>query len=375
MPDREPSSPSEPAAGATPNLPMLVPRPSEVAREHGEGWLTRALRALFGWKSSTIRADLKDVLEDGAGETGFSPKESVMLQNILGLRERRVVDVMVPRADIIAVQEEIALGELMKVFASAGHSRLVVYDEMLDDAVGMVHIRDLMAFMTARAEVSPTVKPRRKKLPAAGLDLKAVDLSMPLSAAKLIREMLFVPPSMPAMDLLARMQTSRIHLALVIDEYGGADGVVSIEDIVEEIVGEIEDEHDEDERPNVVRQDDGSFLADARAQLEDVTATVGADFDVGEIANEVDTLAGYIATRIGRVPVRGELVPGPGPFEIEVLDADPRRVKKLKIYLSAERRNGHAGETPRRATDTAASPAQPAPSTPPSDLPATRDAA
>jgi CBS domain containing-hemolysin-like protein len=298
-----------------------------------------------------------------------------MLQNILGLRERRVADVMVPRADIIAVKQEIALGELMKVFANAGHSRLVVYDEMLDDAVGMVHIRDLVAFMTARSEVRPSAKPRRKKLPAAGLDLKAVDLSMPLSAAKLIREMLFVPPSMPAMDLLARMQTSRIHLALVVDEYGGADGVVSIEDIVEEIVGEIEDEHDEDIRPNVVRQSDGSFLADARAQLDDVTATVGANFDVGEIANEVDTLAGYIATRIGRVPVRGELVPGPGPFEIEVLDADPRRVKKLKIYLSADRRNGHRNEPPRRPAETPERPAQPAAPSSHPDAPVAHDTA
>src|SRR5712664_1247523 len=143
----------------------------------------------------------------------------------------------------------------------------------------MVHIRDLIAFMTARAEIRAGATPRRKNLPATGLDLKAVDLSMQLSAAKLIREMLFVPPSMPAMDLLARMQTSRIHLALVVDEYGGADGVVSIEDIVEEIVGEIEDEHDDDVRPNVERQADGSFLADARAQLDDVTTTVGADFD------------------------------------------------------------------------------------------------
>jgi CBS domain containing-hemolysin-like protein len=177
---------------------------------------------------------------------------------------------------------------------------------------------------------------------------------MPLSAAKLIREMLFVPPSMPAMDLLARMQTSRIHLALVVDEYGGADGVVSIEDIVEQIVGEIEDEHDQDEAPTVVRQPDGSFLADARARLEDVTAMVGADFDVGDIANEVDTLGGYIATRIGRVPVRGEVVPGPGPLEVEVLDADPRRVKKLKIYRSAERRKGHRAEPPRASSDGAA---------------------
>jgi Mg2+/Co2+ transporter CorC len=157
----------------------------------------------------------------------------------------------------------------------------------------------------------------------------------------------------------------------VVDEYGGADGVVSIEDIVEEIVGEIEDEHDEDIRPNVVRQPDGSFLADARAQLEDVTATVGSDFDVGEIANEVDTLAGYIATRIGRVPVRGELVPGPGPFEIEVLDADPRRVKKLKIYLSADRRNGHRGESPRRPADspTGLAATGPTPAAPPSPHP------
>jgi CBS domain containing-hemolysin-like protein len=367
MPEQDPSGLPEPPApaGEARNLPVPIPRHDLLRQERRENWLVWALRVVFGWKSGSIRASLADVLKAGAGGTDISPKESVMLQNILGLRERRVVDVMVPRADIIAVKQEIALGELMKVFASAGHSRLVVYDDMLDDAVGMVHIRDLIAFMTARAEVRPSANPRRRKLPAAGLDLKAVDLSMPLSAAKLTREMLFVPPSMPAMDLLARMQTSRIHLALVVDEYGGADGVVSIEDIVEEIVGEIEDEHDEDISPNVVRQPDGTFIADARAQLDDVTATVGADFDVGEIANEVDTLAGYIATRIGRVPVRGELVPGPGPFEIEVLDADPRRVKKLKIYLSAERRNGHAGETPRRSPDPAA----------PTDLAAARDAA
>jgi len=370
MPEQDNSSLPEPLgpASETRNLPVPVPQGDLVRHQGREGWLVWALRVIFGWKTGSIRANLTDVLKAGAGETGFSPKESVMLQNILGLRERRVVDVMVPRADIVAVKQEITLGELMKVFASAGHSRLVVYDDMLDAAVGMVHIRDLVAFMTARAEIRPSAKPRRKKVPAAGLDLKAVDLSMELSAAKLIREMLFVPPSMPAMDLLARMQTSRIHLALVVDEYGGADGVVSIEDIVEEIVGEIEDEHDEDERPNVIRQPDGSFLADARAKLDDVTATVGANFDVGEIANEVDTLAGYIATRIGRVPVRGELVPGPGPFEIEVLDADPRRVKKLRIYLSADRRNGHRSEAPRRPAD--APPAQPSQH---SDLPVTRD--
>ena len=374
MPDSEPPGPSEPAASATEtrNLPVPVRRPSEVAREGGEGWFARSLRMIFGWKASTIRADLKDVLDAGAGAHGFSPEESKMLQNILALRERRVVDVMVPRADIIAVQRDIALGELLKVFANAGHSRLVVYDETLDDAIGMVHIRDLIAFMTARAASASTKSRRKKPLPA-GLDLKAIDLAMPLSTTKIIREILFVPPSMPAIDLLAKMQTTRIHLSLVVDEYGGADGVVSIEDIVEQIVGDIEDEHDEDAAPGVVRQADGSFLADARASLEDVTTFVGAEFDVGEVANEVDTLAGYVATRIGRVPVRGELVPGPGRFEIEVLDADPRRVKKLKIFVSHD--IAGLNRDPQRRVMVSAQPPAVSGSTPaPSELPVNRDA-
>jgi CBS domain containing-hemolysin-like protein len=171
----------------------------------------------------------------------------------------------------------------------------------------------------------------------ANLDLKAVDLSLALSATKITRELLFVPPSMPVIDLFAKMQATRIHLALVIDEYGGTDGIVSIEDIVEQIVGEIEDEHDEDVTPSVVRQPDGSFVADARAGLDDVTGTVGAEFDVGDAAEDVDTIGGYLVTKLGRVPVRGELVPGPSEFEIEVSDADPRRVKKVRIYRAKDR--------------------------------------
>jgi CBS domain containing-hemolysin-like protein len=271
------------------------------------------------------------------GETGFSPEERAMLKNILGLRERRVEDVMIPRADIVAVQRDIPIGELVKVFEGAGHSRLVVYDDTLDDPIGMVHIRDLIGYMAARAAMSATTNSKRKKPIPAGLDLKAIDLRVPLTSTEIIRKLLFVPPSMPAIDLLAKMQATRIHLALVIDEYGGTDGLVSIEDIVEEIVGEIDDEHDEDETSAVMHQLDGSFLADARASLEDVTAIVGADFDVGEVADEVDTLGGYLVTRVGRVPVRGELVPGPAGFEIEVLDADPRRIKRVKIYRGKDR--------------------------------------
>ncbi len=330
---------SDPPSSSTAFEPRHLPVPVPPARANGEGWLARMLRTLFGWKAGSIRADLKDVLDAMTpGESGFSPEESRMLKNILGLRERRVGDVMIPRPDIIAVQQDIKLGELMHTFERAGHSRLVVYNDTLDDPIGMVHIRDLIAFMTARAAVDPKKNAKRKKPLPAGLDLKAIDLAMPLSAAKIMRELLFVPPSMRVIDLLARMQATRIHLALVIDEYGGSDGLVSIEDIVEQIVGEIADEHDEDEMPAVVRQPDGTYIADARAHLEDVVAIVGSDFDVGDDAEEVDTLGGYLVTRAGRLPVRGEIVPGPGLFEFEVLDADPRRVKRIRITRLKSRR-------------------------------------
>ncbi|MGE3147955.1 MAG: hemolysin family protein [Pseudorhodoplanes sp.] len=338
MPNKDQSGPDDSGSESGENRNLPVPA-AQVAESRREGLLSRILRALFGWQAGSLRADLEVVLEAGApGETGFSPEESTLLKNILGLHELRVADVMVPRADIIAVQQEIPLGELVKIFKDAGHSRLVAYNDTLDDPVGMVHIRDLIAFMTAKATIDEQANAKRKKPLSAGLDFKAIDLSLPLSSARIIRTILFVPPSMPAVDLLAKMQATRIHLALVVDEYGGTDGIISMEDIVEEIVGNIDDEHDENEAPKVVPQSNGSFLADARANLEDVTAIVGAGFDVGETANEVDTLGGYLVTKVGRVPVRGEIVPGPGQFEIEVLDADPRRVKKVKIYLGKDRR-------------------------------------
>jgi len=336
-----------------------------------ESWLNRMARAWLGWSPASIRSDLKVLLEGAAAETGFSPEESRMLKNILGLRERRLDDLMVPRADIVAVQQDIALGELVKVFEKAAHSRLVVYNDTLDEPVGMVHIRDLIAFMTARAAVSPQADAARDKPLPAGLDLAAIDLAMPLSATKIIRTILFVPPSMPAIDLLAKMQATRIHLALVIDEYGGTDGIASIEDIVEEIVGDIEDEHDEASEHTVVRQPDGSFLAVGRASLEDALRVIGAQFDVGAATEEVDTIAGYIATRIGRVPVRGELVAGPGEFEIEILDADPRRVKRVRIYprrqigrgldRTAQRGELRRAGTPPRADKDESPPVQAAP--------------
>ena len=320
----------------TRNLPVVV-QEGEVMRPSADNWLVRAIRTLFGWKAGSVRDDLQVVLDTSTpDEVGFSAVERTMLRNILSLHERRIADVMIHRADIVAVKRDIPLGELMSLFESAAHSRLVVYNETLDDPEGIVHIRDLLAFMTARA-AKPKPKTRSKKPPAPGLDLRAVDLALPLSEANIIRKLLFVPPSMRAIDLLAQMQASRIHLALVVDEYGGTDGLVSIEDIVEQIVGEIDDEHDSDEPPAIVRQADNSFIADARASLDDVRSVIGEEFVTGEAGEEVETLGGFLVTHVGRLPVRGEVISGPGNFEIEVLDADPRRVKRLRIAPRKER--------------------------------------
>ena len=337
----DPNAPSrqpEPA-GATSaprsNLPVPV---APASGDDSEGFFARLARALFGWRSGPTRADIEVVLEAAVpGETGVSPEERTMIKNILALRGRRIDNVMVPRGDIVSVQQDISLGELVKVFEKAGHSRLVVTNDTLDDPLGMVHIRDVIAFMTAHATVDPQKNLKRKKPRPAGLDLGAINLAMQLSSTNIMRELLFVPPSMPALDLLAKMQATRIHLALVVDEYGGTDGLVSIEDIVEQIVGDIADEHDEDETPSVVRQPDGSYIADARASLGDVSAAVGVEFKVGEAAQEVDTIGGYLMAQVGRLPLRGELVAGPQGFEIEVLDADPRRIKRVRIHRNRNR--------------------------------------
>jgi len=373
MPDSDaPHRSAEPAGALNHqrNLPVPVSRPTAG---DSEGFFARLARALFGWRNGPTRADIEVVLEAaGPGEAGVSPEERTMIRNILALRGRRIEDVMVPRGDIIAVQQDITLGELVKVFEKAGHSRLVAYDDTLDDPTGMVHIRDLIAFMTAQAAVDPQKTTKRKKLRPAGLDFNAIDLSLPLSSTRIMREMLFVPPSMPAIDLLEKMQATRIHLALVVDEYGGTDGLVSMEDIVEQIVGEIGDEHDEDELPAVVRENDGSYVADARASLDDVTAALGVAFDVGNAAESVDTIGGYLMAQVGRLPLRGELVPGPEGFEIEVLDSDPRRVKKVRIHRSKNRtierdREGRRRFSADETAGTTITPPAPQPELPPDE--------
>jgi CBS domain containing-hemolysin-like protein len=302
--------------------------------ENGDrlSWRERIL-AKFGLsRKKSIRSDLAEVLAEtptstqAQSEAEFSPAEQTMLQNVLALRERRVADVMIARAEMVAVKQDIPIGVLLSTFAKAGHSRLVVYGETLDEPTGMVHIRDLVAYLTAQAAAVQKGKRTRRKF-----DPKSIDLAQPLSGTKIVRRILYVPPSMPAVDLLVKMQATRIHLALVIDEYGGTDGLVSLEDIVEEIVGDIEDEHD-DQESRIVALGDGSFLADARASLTEAKEAIGEGFDVGASADEVDTLGGLLVTLAARVPLRNEILRGPGEFDFEIIDADPRRVKRVRIF-------------------------------------------
>lgn len=304
------------------------------------------LKRLLGLKrnASTLRENLRDELaRESGGDTAFSPEERMLLGNILRLRELRVDDVMIPRADIDAVDCGTTLGRLMELFQDSGHSRMPVYEETLDDPRGMVHIKDLMAFMAERATDSAVDEGSERQeqddnAPAKGhnlreLDLSKVDLSASLKQLGLVRDLLFVPPSMPATDLMAKMQADRIQMALVIDEYGGTDGLVSLEDLVEEVVGDIEDEHDEDEEAMLSSVSDGDWIADPRLPLEELDEALGTSFATGDISEDVDTLGGLLYVSIGRVPVRGELLVSPNliGYEFEVLDADPRRIKRLRI--------------------------------------------
>jgi CBS domain containing-hemolysin-like protein len=259
-----------------------------------------------------------------------------MLRNILGIRSVRVADVMIPRAEIIAVAADITLSDLLRVFRTQGHSRLPAYGDTLDDPKGMVHIRDFLDFLSTKAEIGlPGI--RRRKVPSS-IDLGLVDMSATLISAKLLRPVLYVPPSMPAMDLLVRMQATRTHMALVVDEYGGTDGLVSIEDLVEMIVGDIEDEHDDQGRALIEMEDNGlTFVADAKAGLDEVGAKLSVDFKADPGATEVDTIGGLIVTLAQRVPSRGELIRSPLGLEFEVLDADPRRIKRVRIHRRSER--------------------------------------
>jgi hemolysin (HlyC) family protein len=299
---------------------LPVAGPAEADEE--TSWFERLLATFGLGEEPDLRELIEDALARSKSDT-LSAQERGMLRRILRFGKLTVEDVMVPRADIIAVDDTVAIDELMRVFRQAEHSRLPVYHETLDDPRGMIHIRDLMSWITEQAETGER----------AGLDLGKVDLKRTAASMNITRELLYVPGSMSVLDLLLKMQTTRLHLALVVDEYGGTDGLVSIEDLVEEVVGEIADEHDVEDEPLIRTDPRLGLIADARMPIEDLEKHLQRELVSEEQEEDIDTLGGLVFSIAGRIPARGELVRHPSGIEFEVLEADPRRIKKLRIHM------------------------------------------
>jgi CBS domain containing-hemolysin-like protein len=272
--------------------------------------LWRGMRHLiFGEDSEpTLRSEIEEAIDEAedsrpvAGD--LSPAERQMLRNLLHFGEQTAGDICVTRGDIIAVPSDIGFEALVAAFAEAGHSRLPVYGDSLDVVVGMVHIKDVF--------------------------MASVDPSLDRSLAALMREPLFVPESMGVIELLARMRSERVHLAIVVDEFGGTEGLVTIEDVVEEIVGEIEDEHDDAEGSMLTMLDDGLWEADARVELEELARTV--DRRLSSADDEVDTLGGLVFLLAGHIPTKGECVTHPSGWKLEAIDSDPRKIIRVRLH-------------------------------------------
>ena len=256
-------------------------------------------------KSSTMRDELTDLIETSISEmeSGFDINEGLLLRNMLGLRDITAEDVMVPRADIVSVDIADGFDSVMRQISEASHSRVPAYEGGVDSIVGMLHIKDLLLHLL------------QEKQPA---------------LSGLLRPVLFVSPSIRLLELLQEMRLKRQHLALVVDEYGGIDGLITIEDLVEEIVGEIQDEHDDDEAPHVEIAHDGSATANARLEISVLEDMFGDLLDESE-REEVDTIGGLVFSLAGRVPVRGEVIRHPSGLEFEILDSDPRRISLIRI--------------------------------------------
>jgi CBS domain containing-hemolysin-like protein len=275
----------------------------------------RGLRTfLFGDDNeATLRDQIEEVIESREGEPpavgDLSPVERQMLRNLLHFGESNVADISVTRGDIIAVPANISFQGLVAAFAEAGHSRLPVYEESLDQVIGMVHIKDVFTLQVSGDEP-------------------------PADVAALLRKPLYVPESMGVLDLLARMRAERVHLAIVVDEFGGTEGLVTIEDVVEEIVGEIEDEHDEEMPGLLIAIEDGIWEADARAELDEVAETI--DARLAAFDEDVDTIGGLATLLAGHVPQQGEIVEHPSGWRLEVTDSDTRRVTRLRLHAPEE---------------------------------------
>ena len=278
-----------------------------------ESSIWRGLKTLiFGSDGEdTLREQLEDAIDRHEDDPGpdakgdLSPLERTMVRNLLHFGERDAGDVGVPRADIVAVAEDTSFADLVQLFADAGHSRLPVYRGALDTIIGMVHIKDVFAILATGA-------------------------AHPASITELIRQPLYVPMARGTLDLLADMRSSRVHLAVVLDEYSGTEGLVTIEDLIEEIVGEIEDEHDDAPAALLVPLDGGAWDADARAELEDVAMLV--DARLGKTEGDIDTLGGLAAVLAGHVPATGTCIDHPSGWKLEIVDADERRINRLRLH-------------------------------------------
>jgi CBS domain containing-hemolysin-like protein len=272
---------------------------------------------IFGEGETTLREEIEEAIDEAeeslqvAGD--LTPVERQMLRNLLHFGNETAGDICVTRGDIVSVPSTISFDDLVKAFAEAEHSRLPVYSESLDEIIGMVHIKDLFA--------------------------ANFDRTRDRSIEAMMRTPLFVPESMGVLDLLARMRAERVHLAIVVDEFGGTEGLVTIEDVVEEIVGEIEDEHDTEAAGMLTRLDENLWEADARIELEELAAAVDGRLQSEE--DDVDTLGGLVLLLAGRLPALGEVVTHPSGWRLEAVDSDPRRI--LRVRLHAPETDGASG--------------------------------
>ncbi|WP_244488961.1 hemolysin family protein [Devosia sp. Root635] len=308
--------------GQAPANPEPPSSPASVPARGPSIW--NRIKAMLARGTVSLRDDLQVALdEQGSAETGdFSESERTILQNVLKLSNVSVADVMVERSDIQAIESDVNLGTLLAKFRQVGHSRLPVYDDNLDNILGFIHVKDALGKITE--PVTDPAKDVPVKLVSTVLRQKIVKLD-------LVRDAMFVPTFMPVGDLLQSMRASRVHMAIVVDEYGGTDGLVTIEDLLEAVVGEIEDEHDELAASLIRKVGADTYIADARAELSDVRTLIGPDFDPGEYAEDVETIGGLVFDLAGHVPKRGERVTRLDGFEFEILAADSRRIKRLRI--------------------------------------------
>ena len=265
----------------------------------------------------SLRETIDEMIEEppADGPHPLSAQERVLIGNILKVHDRTAADAMVPRVDIVALDVETSFPEVVKFMVEQGHSRVPVYRETLDNVIGFVHAKDLLG---------PAAERRETKL------------------SLILRKVLFVAPSVPILDLLVQMRQARTHIAMVADEFGGVDGLVTIEDLIEEIVGEIEDEHDVADEPRLAERADGTLIADARTPIEALEERQGVRLRPSGEQEEVDTLGGLVSSLAGRVPKRGEVIAHPSGIEFEVLDADPRKIKRLRVRRSPDAATGGA---------------------------------